>query len=330
MKLLNKTSAQPKLGGKLQSIGERLTDRPNAATRLAIDLWRNRWNLLMILPCLIYLAVFAYKPMYGIIIAFKKFGPGRTYAECDWVGLKYFEQFLLDPYFFKTLKNTLSLSILSLVIGFPIPILFALLINEIRSKKFKKTIQTISYMPYFISTVVICGLVTQFCLSNGLINNIIVWFGGERSNLLSRPELFYAIILISDQWQSMGWSSIIYLSTLASIDQEQYEAARIDGASRIQQMFYITLPGLAPVVSIQLILRVGGLLSVGMEKILLLYNPSTYEVSDMISTYTYRKGLISGEFSYSTAVSVFNTAINLILLNVANKVATKVGQASFF
>lgn len=330
MKLLNKKSAQPKLGGKLQSIGDRLTERPGAATRLAIDLWRNRWNLLLVLPCLVYLAVFAYKPMYGIIIAFKDFGPGRTYADCDWVGLKYFEQFLLDPYFLRTVKNTLSISILSLVIGFPIPIIFALLINEIRSKKFKKTIQTISYMPHFISTVVICGLITQFCLSEGLINNIIAFFGGERSNLLMKKELFYAIILISDQWQSMGWSSIIYLSTLASIDQEQYEAARLDGASRIQQMFYITLPGLMPVVSIQLILRVGGLLSVGYEKILLLYSPATYEVADVISTYTYRRGLLDGEFSYGTAVSIFNSVINILLLRMANTVAGKLGQSTYF
>ena len=330
MKLLNKISAQPKLGGKLQNIGERLTDRPNAATRLAIDTWRNRWNLLMILPCLIYLALFSYKPMYGIIVAFKELKAGRTYAECDWVGLKYFEHFLVDHYFLRTLKNTLTISTLSLVIGFPIPIIFALLINEIRSKKFKKMIQTISYMPFFISTVIICGLIVQFCLSNGLINNIIVWFGGERSNLLAKPELFYPILLISDQWQGMGWSSIIYLSTLASIDQEQYEAARIDGASRIQQMIYITLPGLAGVVSIQLILRVGSLLSVGMEKILLLYNPATYEVADVISTYTYRKGLRGGNFSYGAAVELFNTAVNLILLNIANKVAGAVGQATFF
>ncbi len=330
MKLLNKNSAQPKLGGKLQTIGDRLTERPGAAARLGIDMWRNRWNLLMILPCLVYLAVFAYKPMYGIIIAFKKFGPGRTYADCDWVGLKYFEQFLTDPYFFRTLRNTLTISGLSLVIGFPIPIIFALLINEIRSKKFKKTIQTISYMPHFISTVVICGMVTQFCLSNGLINNIIVYFGGERSNLLNKPELFYAIILISDQWQSMGWSSIIYLSGLASIDQEQYEAARIDGATRIQQMIYITLPGLMPIVTIQLILRIGSLLSVGHEKILLLYNANTYEVADVISTYTYRRGLIDGDFSYATAVSIFNAAINLILLNVSNSVAKKAGEGGFF
>lgn len=298
--------------------------------KLLNDLKKNKYNLLMILPVVIYLIVFAYKPMYGIQIAFRKFKPTKAIIDCTWVGLKYFKQFFQDPYFYRTLRNTILISIQQIVFGFPAPILFALIINEVRVKWLKKAVQTISYMPHFISTVIICGMITKFCQSNGVFNDIIVFWGGERSNLLSRSELFYPIYILSGIWESVGWSSIIYLAALSGIDQEQYEAARIDGAGRLQQMWYITLPGLAPTVSMLLILNIGSILSVGYEKILLLYQPLTYEVADVISTYTYRRGIIDGDFSYSTAVGLFNSAVNLFFLLLANKVSKKLGQSGLF
>lgn len=284
----------------------------------------------MVLPILILLILFCYKPMYGILIAFKRYRPSLGIMESKWVGLKYFRQFFRDPYCWRLFRNTLSISFLNLLFGFPAPIIFALLLNEVRVKKFKKTVQTISYMPHFISMVVVCGMITSFCASDGLFNNIIELFGGERSNLLMNKNLFYPIYIISDIWKNLGWDSIIYLAALSGIDQEQYEAAKIDGANRLQQMFHITLPGIMPTVSMLLVLRIGSLLSVGYEKIILLYQPTTYEVADVISSYVYRRGLQSGEFSYGTAVGLFNSIVNIILLLTANKVSKKMGQSGLF
>lgn len=295
-----------------------------------LDIKRNKYSLLMIVPVVLYLIIFKYKPMYGIQIAFRKYRITAGITGSEWVGLKYFKQFFQDPYFLRTLRNTLLISIQQIVFGFPAPVFFALLINEVRVRWFKKAVQTISYMPHFISTVVICGMLTKFCQTNGLFNDIAVMLGGERSNLLAQKELFYPIYIISGIWQSVGWSSIIYLATLAGIDQEQYEAAKIDGAGRLQQMWYITLPGLIPTMSMLLILNIGSILGVGYEKILLLYQPLTYEVADVISTYTYRRGLIDGDFSYSTAVDLFNSVVNLFFLFVANKTSKKLGQSGLF
>lgn len=298
--------------------------------KLKSDIKRNRIQYLLILPVVIYLIIFVYKPMYGVVIAFKQYRPTLGIAESPWVGFKYFKQFFRDPYFFDVLRNTVSISGSLLLFSFPMPIIFALLLNEVRIKWFKKAVQTVSYMPHFISGVVICGLITSFCQTNGVINDIVAFFGGERTNLLVVPKNFYPIYVLSDIWQNIGWSSIIYLAALAGIDQEQYEAAKIDGASRLQQMWYITFPGLLPTVSMLLILRMGGLLSVGYEKILLLYQPITFEVADVISTYVYRKGIISANYSYSTAVGLFNSVVNLIFLLTANKVSKKLGQSGLF
>ena len=302
----------------------------NTVNRLKKDLQRNKYMYIIILPVVIYLLVFCYKPMYGIVIAFQKFRPTLGIANSPWVGLKNFKTFFTDPYFGRILRNTFTISFLSLIFGFPAPILFALLLNEVKVKWFKKTVQTITYMPHFISLVVICGLVTTFCQSNGLFNDIIALFGGERENLLLNKNLFYPIYVLSGIWQGMGWSSIIYLAALAGIDQEQYEAAKIDGASRLQQMRYITLPGLLPTVSMLLILNLGSILNVGHEKVMLLYQPLTYEVADVIGTYVYRRGLISGEYSYSTAVGLFNSVVNLVFLVVSNKISKKLGQSGLF
>ena len=304
--------------------------KKNFAHRLALDLKKNKYKYLIILPVVIWLILFCYKPMYGIIIAFKRYRPARGIAGSDWVGFVYFEQFFKDPYFFRLLKNTFMISFLNLLFAFPAAILFALLLNEIKMKWFKKTVQTISYMPHFVSLIVVCGLISSFCNTDGLFNDIIAFFGGERGNLLLKSELFRPIYVISGIWQEMGWSSIIFLAALAGIEQEQYEAAKIDGASRLKQMWYITLPGLLPTISIMLILNLGSVLSVGYEKIMLLSNALTYNVADVISYYVYRRGIAGGEYSFSTAVGLFNSAVNLIFLLASNKISKKMGQSGLF
>ena len=204
------------------------------------------------------------------------------------------------------------------------------MLNEVKVNWFKRAIQTITYMPHFIALVVVCGLINNFCLTNGLLNDIIAVLGGERNNLLSSTVWFYPIYILSGIWQEVGWGSIIYLAALSGIDQEQYEAARVDGAGRIRQMLYITLPGIFPMISIQLILKLGSILGVGYEKILLLYQPATYEVADVISTYVYRKGLVDAEYSFSTAVGLFNSIVNIIFLLLSNRISKKAGQSGLF
>ena len=283
------------------------------------DLRKNKWKYIMILPVIIYIAVFCYKPMYGVIIAFKNFRPAVGIMDSPWVGLKHFITFFNDYNFWRILKNTFSISALSILFGFPAPILLALLINEIRNTKFKRAVQTISYMPYFISMVIICGLIKTFCQSDGIITDLVVALGGERVNLLASKNWFYPIYIISNIWQNIGWDSIIYLAALAGIDQEQYEAARVDGAGRIRQIISVTLPGLMPTITILFILKMGNILNVGFEKILLLYSPTTYEVADVISTYVYRIGILDANFSYSTAIGLFNSVVNIIFLLLTNE-----------
>lgn len=298
--------------------------------RIVKDFKRNKWKYLLVIPVLVYFILFHYKPMYGIIIAFKRYRPSAGIWGSPWVGLENFKRFFGDVYFWRVLRNTFSISFLSLIFGFPAPIILALLLNEVKCTWFKKLVQTISYMPHFIAMVVVCGLISSFCQTNGVFNDIIAFFGGERTNLLSQKALFYPIYVISGIWQGIGWNSIIYLAALSGIDQEQYEAARVDGAGRLRQMIYITLPGIFPTISMLLVLNLGSILNVGFEKILLLYQPLTYEVADVISTYVYRSGLIDANFSYSTAVGLFNSVINIIFLVCANKISKKMGQSGLF
>ena len=294
------------------------------------DLRKNKWKYIMILPVIIYIAVFCYKPMYGVIIAFKNFRPAVGIMDSPWVGLKHFITFFNDYNFWRILKNTFSISALSILFGFPAPILLALLINEIRNTKFKRAVQTISYMPYFISMVIICGLIKTFCQSDGIITDLVVALGGERVNLLASKNWFYPIYIISNIWQNNGWDSIIYLAALAGIDQEQYEAARVDGAGRIRQIISVTLPGLMPTITILFILKMGNILNVGFEKILLLYSPTTYEVADVISTYVYRIGILDANFSYSTAIGLFNSVVNIIFLLLTNALSKKMNNSGLF
>ena len=299
--------------------------------RLKLDLYRYRYlYLFFALPLLLYYIVFKYVPLYGLQIAFKDYRITRTIWECPWVGFEHFQDFFSSIYFFRTLKNTLIISCLNLVFGFPAPIIFALLLNEVQNSKFKKIVQTVTYLPHFVSTVVICGLIVSFSAKDGLFNDIIELFGGTRSDLLMSKEAFRPIYIASGIWSGFGWGSIIYLSALSSVDQEQYEAAYIDGAKRFQRMIYITLPGSLPTIVIKLIMEVGSLMSVGHEKILLLYSPLTYEVADVISTYVYRKGLVDNDYSYSTAVGLFNSVINIILLVFTNTVSRRLTDTSLW
>lgn len=298
--------------------------------KIVRDIKKNKYKYLIALPVMVFIIIFCYKPMYGIVIAFQKYRPSAGIKDSPWVGLENFIRFFKDIYFFRILRNTFAISFLSILASVPVPIFLAILLNEVRVNWFKRTAQTIFYMPHFISLVIVCGLVTTFTQTNGVINDIIALFGGERTNLLVDRAMFYPIYILSGIWQNAGWDSIIYLAALASIDQEQYEAARVDGASRLQQIFYITLPGIMPTISMMLILKLGSILSVGYEKIMLLYQPTTYEVADVISTYVYRKGMLDADFSYSTAVGLFNSVVNIFFLLLSNRLSKKMGQSGLF
>jgi putative aldouronate transport system permease protein len=300
------------------------------ANRYVRDFMLNKYLYLMMLPVIAYYLIFHYAPMYGALIAFKEYSPMKGILGSDWVGLKHFSDFFQSYYFWRILKNTIVISLYSLIFEFPAPIILALLINEVRSKSFKRVAQTITYMPYFISLVVICGIITDFTNADGVINRLLMLFGYDGQAMLQKPELFRPIYILSEIWQRIGWESIIYIAALMSIDVEQYEAARMDGASRIKQMFYITLPGIMPTIAIMLILRMGNLLNVGFEKIILLYNPITYETADVISSFVYRKGLLEFGWSYSSAVGLFNSVINLVLLITANYISRKVNKSSLW
>ncbi|MCM3786142.1 ABC transporter permease subunit [Neobacillus mesonae] len=299
-------------------------------SRFIRDFMLNKYLYLMMIPVLAYYFIFHYTPMYGAVIAFKDYSPMKGILGSDWVGMKHFVDFFDSYYFWRILKNTLLISLYSLVFEFPMPILLALLINEVRHRRFKRVVQTITYMPYFISLVVICGIITDFTNADGLINRMFMWLGYDGQAMLQRPDLFRPIYILSEIWQRIGWESIIYIAALSSIDQEQYEAARMDGANRLKQMFYITLPGILPTITIMLILRMGNLLNVGFEKIILLYNPVTYETADVISSFVYRKGLLEFGWSYSSAVGLFNSVINLILLITANYISRRVSNNSLW
>lgn len=294
------------------------------------DIIRNKYIYLMIIPVIIYYILFHYKPMYGAIIAFKQFSPAKGILGSPWVGFKYFFRFFNDVYFIRILKNTFLISLYDLLWGFPAPILLALLLNEVKNKKFKKTVQTTTYLPHFISLVVVVGMLKDFVSTDGIINDMILFFGGDRSNLLQFAKYFRTIYISSGIWQGIGWGSIIYLAALSGIDEQLYEAAMIDGAGKWKQTLHVTLPGITPTITIMLILRIGSLLNVGFEKIILMYSPTTYEVADVISTYTYRVGLMEFSWSYSAAVGLFNSVINFILLIVANTISKKVSETSLW
>ncbi len=276
---------------------------------------------------------FHYYPMSGIILAFKDFKPalgiwGSPFT--DEFGFKHFIDFFSSSHAARTITNTILISFYQIIFGFPMPIILAIMLNELRNRKFKKVMQTVTYFPHFISTVVVCGMLTEFCLSDGLFNQISGFFGVEPVSLLSQPKYFRTIYVASGIWQSMGWDSIIYLAAIAGIDTQLYEAASLDGAGRFRKIWHITLPGIKGTIVILFIMQIGKMMSVGSEKILLLYNPSTYSTADVISTYVYRKGLLDQDYSYSTAVNLFNSVINFVLVFLANALSRKLTETSLF
>jgi len=308
----------------------RETMKETFSVRFKRDFRRNKMLYLLVVPVLLFYLIFQYRPMYGALIAFKDYTPTLGVAESPWVGLANFKRFFNSVYFNRLIKNTILLSVYNLVFGFPAPIILALLLNEVRSKKFKSVTQTVTYLPHFISLIVVTGMLTNFSLTTGLFNDIITFFGGERSALLQNPKLYRSIYIASSIWQEVGWGSIIYLSALSGVDSELYEAAQIDGAGKWKQMLNITLPGIAPTIIIMLTMKIGTLMNMGYEKTILLYNPATYETADIISSYVYRVGLLEQDWSYSTAIGLFNSIINLTLLLIANKLAKRFSETSLW
>lgn len=298
--------------------------------KLWTEILKHKYIYLMFLPIAVYYIIFMYIPMAGNVIAFQNYKITRGIFASKFVGFHHFKNFLNDVYFWRLLRNTLTINVISLVVSFPMPIILALLLNEVRCKSFKKAVQTITYMPHFISVVIICGIIRNFVATDGVINSIVTMFGGEAIPFLTEPKYFPWVYVISGLWQEIGWSSIIYLSALSGIDQELYEAAAIDGANRWKQTIHITLPGLLPTISILLIMKIGSLISIGYEKILLLYNPAIYETADVISTYVYRQGILDANYSYSGAVSFFNSIISLILIFSSNAISKKVSGSGLF
>lgn len=297
------------------------------------DITNNPWLYLMVLPTVLFYLIFAYGPMYGLIIAFKNYSPALGIMGSPWAGMHGFEHivsFVTGPFFGRLMKNTFTISLMSIVLGFPAPIIFALLLNELHNKKFKSVVQSITYIPYFLSMVVVCGLLYTFLGTNGLFNDIIAFFGGERSNLLTRPEYFKIIYVLSDIWQGVGWGSIVYLAALTAIDESLYEAAELDGAGRLRQTIHITIPAIVPTIITLLILRMGTILNVGYEKIILLYNGATMDAADVISSYLYRRGLVNNDYSFSTAVGLFNSVINFVIIWFVNYLSRKYTESGLW
>ena len=290
----------------------------------------SKYIYMMIAPVLLWYLIFHYIPMLGTVIAFQNYKPALGFLGSRWVGLKNFVDFFTGPYVWRLVRNTLLLNIYDIIFGFTSPIILALLINEVRSHGYKKFVQTVSYIPHFISIVVVCGFLTTFSRTDGLFNDILALFGIPAENLLSDPKLFRTIYTFSGVWQSMGWGSIIYLATLSTVDPTLYEAAVIDGAGKFRQVLNVSLPALKPVIIIQFIMRMGNILTQGFEKVILLYNPLTYETADVLSSYVYRRGLIEMDFSFGAAVGIFNSVVNILVLVLVNWVFKKKTEESLW
>lgn len=298
--------------------------------RLVKDWRRNQGIYWMLLPVILYYLIFQYGPMYGAQIAFRDFIPTKGIWGSEWIGWENFQNFFNGIYFWRLVRNTLAINLLDVFFGFPAPILLALMLNELTSPWFKRTVQTITYMPYFISLVVMVGMVIDFFARDGLINNLLAPFGVEAIQFLQTPGFYWPLYVGSGIWQSVGWGSIIYLAAITGIDPTLYEAAKVDGAGRFRQLWNITLPGIAPTIIVLLILRIGAIMSIGSEKTILLYNPLVYDTADVIASYTYRKGILDADYGFSAAVGLFNSVINLTLLWAANWASRRQSGNSLF
>jgi putative aldouronate transport system permease protein len=305
-------------------------EKPSFWVLVKKDMRRNRYIYLMLLPVILYYLLFHYGPMYGAIIAFQDYIPNKGVFGSKWIGFENFENFFNSFFFLRLIRNTLAINLLDLIFGFPAPILLAVLLNEIRWEPFKRFVQTVSYMPHFISVVVIVGILIDFFARDGLVNNLISPFLAEPVAFMQSPELFRQLFVGSGIWQHMGWTSIIFLAAITNIDPSLYEAAMVDGAGRFRQLIHITLPGIMPTVLVLLILRLGSMMSIGYEKIILMYSPATYETADVISTYVYRRGILNTDYSFSAAVGLFNSVINFGLVVIANTISRKVNNTSLW
>lgn len=315
------------LRSEMEERRERGGDKPARPRKHRVP-WRKAlrrdWQLysLLVLP-LVFLLIFRYLPMAGNVIAFRRFRPGGNMFGDEWVGFRYFELFVNDPTFWRAFWNTFMLGGLSLVIVFPLPIILALMFNELRSQRFKRIAQSISYLPHFMSIVIVAGMVLQLTSLRGSINQGLELFGGSPISFMQMPQWFPTVYITSEIWQTVGWGTILYLAALTTIDPQLYEAARIDGASRWRQIWHVTLPGIRPTMVVLLILNIGTFMAVGFEKILLLYNPLLYPTADVIATYLYRVGIISSNFSYATAIGLFEAIIGLTLILTANAISRR-------
>ncbi|NMA82571.1 MAG: sugar ABC transporter permease [Epulopiscium sp.] len=287
--------------------------------------------LTMLIPAILYFAIFHYKPMYGVLIAFKDFKAFKGFDASPWVGLKHFRMFFSTPNAWRLVRNTFLLAANNIIWGFPAPIIFALILNEVKNTHAKKWVQTISYMPHFISTVVIVAMIDLFLSPrNGMINNMLVSLGFERIHFMAEAGWFRTVYVVSEIWQGLGWGAIIYLAALTNIDPQLYEAAMVDGATKIKQIIYITLPCLAPTITTLFLLRMGRVMSVGFEKVFLMQTPVIYETADVIQTFVYRQGMIQGNMSFATAIGLFNSVINIFFLIASNAIARKLNETSLW
>lgn len=307
-----------------------LQTQHNGKTRFAAYM-KQYWVLyaMLALPVAYYI-IFRYIPMVGNVLAFRRYRPGKGMFGTEWT-LDYFKRFLKDPMFWRALRNTLVLSLENLLINFPIPIIFAILLNEVQNVVFKKVAQTISYIPRFVSTVVVIAILNEFLSpSSGFINTLLVKLGAEPIYFMNEPEWFRKVYIFSEAWQFTGWNAIIYLAAISGINQDLYEAAEIDGTSRLQKIWYVTLPSILPTIMVMLILNVGNILSLGFEKILLMYTPANSGVSDILDTMVYRTGLTNNNYSYATAIGLFTGVVGLILVTLANKTSKRLTGESIY
>lgn len=294
------------------------------------DVLRDRWLYLLMIPGIAYFAVFRYAPMYGLRIAFQNYNAFNP-AASPWVGFDQFAKLFSSRYFALVMRNTLTISLSKLVCGFPVPIILALLMNEFRSLKYKRLVQTVLYLPHFISWVILAGIIMTFLNpSTGIINDIIAFFGGERVHFLISQSSFVPTMVVTDIYKGAGWGTIVYFAAISAVDAEQYEAAIIDGANRFQQALYITLPAIRPTIVIMLILSLGNILSAGFEQIFMLYNPLVYEVADIIDTYVYREGIVNTSYSFSAAAGMFKSAVALILIAGSNYIVKAIGEKAIW
>ena len=306
--------------------------QPARRKSFAAKLWDQRMLVLMSLPALLLVIVFQYIPLYGITIAFQRFNPIKGFfnPDIEWVGLKYFYKFFQTPYVFRLLRNNLIISLEDLLFGFPLPIILAILLDQLQLPRYKKVVQTISYLPHFLSTVILVGLVKMIFAYDGIVNDVIEKLGGARQTFLINRSAYRALFIGSGIWQEVGWGSIIYLAALTNADPQLMEAAIVDGATRFQRIVHVSIPAILPTISIQLIFRVSSILGVSQEKTILLYNESTYEVADVIGSYVYRQGIVGGSYEYTTAISLLMSIVSLVLITLANYTSRAISETSLW